>query len=104
MTRELYLYFERASPERYEFLQLISKGDMVKIKDKLEKNPKLVNACLGSDCIRALSSAVQSENVELVKLLIKMGADVNIENGLAMKYAKRRKNQEIINLLRTTKK
>lgn len=67
------------------------------------KNGADVNASGTINDITALMGAVQGEHVEVIKVLLSSGANVNAKNRYghtALTYAERGRNEEIIRILK----
>ncbi len=63
-----------------DFFGAASRGDIVKVKAILEKNPTLINTKLKNGWT-VLMSAAGSGNGDLVKYLLSKGSDVNARSG-----------------------
>ena len=64
------------TPETNAFLRLIEKGDLKKIEQALEAEPFLAN--VGNTDESALSKALSLDRIDIAKLLVAFGADLNI--------------------------
>jgi ankyrin repeat protein len=78
------------------------KGDSMRLKDLVDKNPKLVNAKdqFGNT---ALHSAVEKGHISIIKYLIGKGADVNVtdsEGRTPLYHAEITANTEVEDLLK----
>lgn len=83
-----------------EIFQAIAMGDMAKIKELLEKDPKLLNSVKSS--ITPLLCAVRLERKDIVKFLISRGAELHIQdcNGYTpLDYSLKYGYNEIFDLL-----
>lgn len=76
----LLLLFALATPESLS--QAIRKGDVAKVQAMLAKNPQLVDSREGKFGSPPLHTAVAKHRVEVVKLLLKSGANINAGNDM----------------------
>lgn len=95
--------------EKFKLIAAVQSGDLKKVANLLEKEETDVNEMSVSSSglsTTPLIEATVTQSSEILLLLIKSGADVNIKNNhgwRAIDIARYHKNQEIIQILETGK-
>jgi ankyrin repeat protein len=82
-----------------QLVSAIANGNLDKVKQLIAKNPNLVNAKLNKDGDTALSIACDKDNLNIVNVLIKAGADVNATDNDGETVLMRVSNVKIVNAL-----
>lgn len=87
------------------FMELVSNGMTVGVSNMLDQGKADADA-LGENGERPIVAASYIGNIELVKLLVKHGADITLSNAhgiTALMWAEENKNVELINYLEAEK-
>lgn len=84
-----------------DIFELIRSGDLIKVTDTIDANPKLINS-VNSNGMTPLCFAIAMNNIEMVKMLLEEGSLVRIgDNNLRapIHFANWNKNRSMIELL-----
>jgi ankyrin repeat protein len=93
---------ELSKHEQDLFFEYIKRGNALKIEELVSKNPSYLLARSGSPEVLPLQAAIRGKNKDVVSLLLRLGADVNAQDGsarISLHEAALNNDKELIKIL-----